>query len=245
MTPAAALVNSAARLYRRSGAFPFRFAQGKLRHDPVVVDILFLNCLSHASQSPIRLLDLGCGQGLLFAVMDASMRQMGGVPCKDGRAGQPAVAYARGYDVAPVNVRWGQSMLANRQQPNFQAQIEVADIRTLELPECDVVVAIDVLHYLSFGEQEKLLLRISEALAPGGRLVLRIGDAEQLRASRISRWVDRVVAKVRGQGWAPLWMRPLLDWQGVLQRLGFAVTQVKTYRSWGSVNVLVVADKCN
>jgi cyclopropane fatty-acyl-phospholipid synthase-like methyltransferase len=154
------------------------------------------------------------------------------------------MAYARGYDAAPASVRWGQSMLANRREANLPAHIEVADVRTLELPACDIIVAIDVLHYMAFAQQEELLARIRAALAPGGRLVLRVGDAAQRRASRVSRWVDRAVARLRGQSGAALWMRPLRDWLSLLQRLGFSVTLVKTYRSWGAVNVLVLADKC-
>jgi len=105
------------------------------------------------------------------------------------------------------------------------------------------VVVIDMLQFLSFAEQEALLRRIAAALAPGGRLVLRVGDASHPGASTISRSVDRLVAWARGQGGQVLRLRPVAEWERLLGELGFATIRAKTYRSWAFVNVLLWGDK--
>jgi SAM-dependent methyltransferase len=239
------LHEAAASLYRGCGQFPFRFARGKLKRDPIMLDLLMLGCLSRKDASAARLLDLGCGQGLLFATLEASAHIAR--DSKFASTSPPAlsIAYAQGFDAAPSNVRWGQSMLARRIQPQLAAEIVAADIRTVDLPVCDIVVAIDVLHYLPYVDQERLLRKIAQALTPGGRLLLRVGDAAHARASRVSGWIDRAMAAARGQGRPALWQRPLPDWKMLLQRSGFAATAVKTYRSWWAVNVLVRGDKLN
>jgi SAM-dependent methyltransferase len=243
MNGAPLLHEAAANLYRNCGQFAFHFAKGKLKYDSIMKDLLALDCLSREDAGPARLLDLGCGQGLLFATLDASARITLESKVAAPRPVVLPIAYAKGFDVAPLNVRWGHLMLANRLQPHLVAEIVMADIRTVHLPACDIVVAIDVMHYLPYADQEKLLGRIAMALAPGGRLVLRVGDAAQSRPSRVSCWIDRSVAGVRGQGWRALWSRPIAEWQRLLRQCGFAATTVKTYRSWWAVNVLVCGDK--
>jgi len=174
MSPAPTLHEAAASLYRSCGQFPFYFAKGKLKYDPIMTDLLVLGCLSRKSASAARLLDLGCGQGLLFAMLDASARIAPESKVAASSPAAPPIAFARGFDAARSNVRWGQSMLANRAQPHLDAEIVVADIRTVDLPVCDIVVAIDVLHYMPYADQESLLRKVAAALALGGRLVLLV-----------------------------------------------------------------------
>jgi SAM-dependent methyltransferase len=226
-------------LYRSSGAFAWRFARGKLNGDPVVLDLLRLDCLRCAADDAIRLVDLGCGQGLLFAALEARLRLGAGTPV----AAAPAIARASGYDGSRANVLRGQSMLAARAGALLPAEIAHADLHSLDIPACEVAVVLDVLHYLALSEQERLLGRIANALVPGGRLVLRVGDASGSGPSRVSRAVDRLLAGVRGQGWARLAVRPIGQWRELLSGQGFAVREIARYRSWSARNVLLVADK--
>ena len=68
--PNAALLDAACEPYRNAGRFAYYFARGKLRADPVYRAILELGLLLGRA----RVLDLGCGQGLLAAWLRAAER---------------------------------------------------------------------------------------------------------------------------------------------------------------------------
>ena len=59
----ASLIGAASAYYRPAGQFAWRFARGKLAGDPAYRALLAQGLLAGRS----RLLDLGCGQGLLAA----------------------------------------------------------------------------------------------------------------------------------------------------------------------------------
>src|SRR5580658_2369657 len=64
----AALLDTACEPYRGAGRFAYHFARRKLRTDPVYRAILELGLLLGRA----RVLDLGCGQGLLAAWLRAA-----------------------------------------------------------------------------------------------------------------------------------------------------------------------------
>ncbi|MRT33000.1 class I SAM-dependent methyltransferase, partial [Xylella fastidiosa subsp. multiplex] len=70
-----------------------------------------------------------------------------------------------------------------------------ADMCAADLPDCDLVVILDVLRYVDHAAQEGVLRRVRDALRRGGspraRLLLRVGDASSRRGFAISQWVDR------------------------------------------------------
>ncbi len=107
---------------------------------------------------------------------------------------------------------------------------------------CDVVVVLDVLHYVDPAAQDDVLTRIRQALRPGGRLLLRVGDPAQRARFWISRWVDRVVTLARGHREPPTAWRSLADWQAALQLLGFVVRTVPMSQGTPFANVLLVCD---
>ena len=61
--PPRELLAAASAYYRPAGAFAWRFARGKLAADPVFPALLAQGLLAGRT----RILDLGCGQGLLAA----------------------------------------------------------------------------------------------------------------------------------------------------------------------------------
>ncbi len=79
-----------------------------------------------------------------------------------------------------------------------EAEFVLGDIARTPFPRPDIVVILDVLHYLPFEEQKDVLHRLHLALQPHGRLLLRIGDADGGFGFRFSNWVDRVVTRCRG-----------------------------------------------
>jgi hypothetical protein len=66
-----ALLNDASQPYRKAGLFAYHFARGKLRGDPMFRAILERGLLQGRGQ----VLDLGCGQALLFAWLLAAERR--------------------------------------------------------------------------------------------------------------------------------------------------------------------------
>lgn len=221
--------------YRSAGRFAWHFARGKLGRDPV-----FRSLLDHGELAGrARVVDIGCGQGLLASLLQAcsDLQHAGRWPAAWAQA-PAATAYTgielMARDVARAEHAVGTLALA----PRFV----VADMREVALPACDLVVILDVLHYVNHAAQAALLERVRDALHPRGRLLLRIGDASRRRGYAISQWVDRIVTRVRGHRVPPTWGRPLADWVTLLQDLGFAVRAVPMSAGTPFANVLLVAD---
>ena len=123
-------------------------------------------------------------------------------------------------------------------QPRFVC----ADMCQAELPTCDVVVILDVLHYVDHAAQAVLLQRVRSALAPQGRLLLRVGDVAHTLGYAISQWVDRSVTRIRGHRVAPTWGRTVVQWSALLTELGFTVQTQPMSRGTPFANVLLVCD---
>ena len=71
MEPAAALCATAARPYLAAGRFPYHYARVKLRFDGVFLTLLRRGLIPEGAS----VVDLGCGQSLLAAVLLAAPRQ--------------------------------------------------------------------------------------------------------------------------------------------------------------------------
>ncbi|MDE2613018.1 MAG: class I SAM-dependent methyltransferase [Burkholderiales bacterium] len=232
-----ALRDAAAAPYRPAGRFAWHFARGKLRHDPV-----FRALLERGTLHGARVVDIGCGQGLLASLLQAcaDIERAGLWPAHWARAPR-ATRYLgielMARDVARADAALGRLALAPR--------VTCADMRCAALPPCDLVVMLDVLHYVDPEAQGALLARVRDALRAGGgsgRLVLRIGDAARRRGYAASQWVDRVVTWSRGHRVAPTFGRPLADWVALLHSLGFAVRTLPMSRGTPFANVLLSAD---
>ena len=222
--------------YRSVGAFTWHFARGKLGHDPA-----FRSLLERGDLPPnARVLDIGCGQGLLaslLATIDRAARQGRWPPSWPAA---PVGARYHGIELMARDVARAESALvALDPAPKFVC----TDMCQAELPPCDVVVILDVLHYVDHAAQDALLVRVRDALSLGGRLLLRVGDAANRRGFAASQWVDRIVTLTRGHRVPPTFGRPLSAWIAQLRRLGFAVEAVPMSQGTPFANVLLVADR--
>jgi len=154
-------------------------------------------------------------------------------------AATPAAARYTGIELMPRDVaRAARSVGHLQPTPEFVC----ADMCQATLAPCDLVVILDVLHYVDVAAQDDVLARVRLALAPGGRLLLRVGDASQRVRFGISRWVDHVVTLVRGHGEPPTYARTLDQWRVALQRLGFTVRAWPMSQGTPFANVLLVCD---
>jgi hypothetical protein len=221
--------------YRAAGRFAWHFARGKLGRDPV-----FRGLLERGALPPrARVVDIGCGQALLASLGATIDRHHAAGRWPRRWPAAPTGLRYTGLDLMPRDVERARRALAGLPSP---PTLQCADMREAVLPACDVVVILDVLHYVDHAAQATVLGRVRDALGPRGRLLLRVGDAASRRGFAISQWVDRSVTRIRGHRVAPTWGRPLREWIALLEGLGFRVEAVPMSRGTPFANVLLVAD---
>lgn len=225
------LAREAAARYGARGRFARHFAAGKLTRDPVFAHLLRQGLLPPGGS----LLDLGCGQAVLGALLAAAReRHARGDWPRDWPAPPNPRSY-RGIDLSARDIERARTALGDR------AQLVAADIREADFGRADAVVILDVLHYIGRAEQDAVLDRVRTALADGGVLLLRVANADGSRAYRCTAAVDRVVMALRGHGWLRLHSRPVGEWLQRLEALGFAVEATPMSAGTPFANVLLVA----
>ena len=227
-------VDAAAAPYRSAGRFAWHFARGKLRWDPIFRQLLAQGLIGPGS----HVLDIGCGQGLLASLLGsaAALAREGRWPA--GWGGAPLEVRVTGIELMPRDVQRARAALG---VPGAQVRFVCGDMRSTSFPSADVVVILDVLHYIDVAEQDAVLARVRESLREGGRLLLRVGDAAQRRGFRASQWVDAIVTFVRGHRVVPVYGRPLTAWIERLAALGFDVKGEPMSQGTPFANVLLVA----
>jgi uncharacterized protein (DUF2062 family) len=199
-------VAEAAGKYLNAGIVAWEFANGKLRYDPVYRDVLRRVPMPDEG----TVLDLGCGRGLMLALLAASL---------NGRvAGAAARVRLHGIEYRPRMVRLARRALGDR------AVVDEADLRSSRLPTCRAALLLDVLHCLTEPQQDALLARLREAVEPGGQLVIREADAGGGWRFRAGEITNRAVAILQGRWRRRFHFRTAQEWVAVLERHGF-VTQ--------------------
>lgn len=230
----AALLDRAALPYRSAGLHPWLFARGKLKGDPVFASLLRLGLIPPHS----RLLDLGCGQGLLAALLCAAATADCGWPA--GWAEPPRGVAVRGIEQMARDVRWANHMAERDSDDVAPTRFEQGDIRTAEFGHADRVVLLDVLHYLAFDEQQRVLARVRDCLTPDGMLLLRVADANAGSGFALGLLVDKLVLAARGSRRLGLYCRPLEEWRELLRKIGFSVQTLPMHSGTPFANLLLV-----
>lgn len=225
------LVDLASQSYRAAGRFAYHFARGKLGFDPMFPGLLERGLIPDNA----RILDLGCGQGLLAAwLLAARQSYAAGVwPAGWAAPGQPADI--RGVDLLGSDIQRAQTALG------APARFEQGDMRQVDFGQADVVVIMDVLHYVDIPAQDEVLRRVRAALPANGLFITRVGDADAGLAFKLSNWVDRTVAFFRGNGLPPTHGRPLREWRQALESLGFHVEAADMNGGLPFANVMLIA----
>ncbi len=229
--PHAGLLDAASEPYRSAGRFAYYFARGKLRADPVYRAILELGLLRGRS----RILDLGCGQGLLAAWLRAAERcyERGSWPW--GWPPAPQTLSTRGIELMARDVERARSALGSA------AEVSQADIRSASFGAADAVVILDVLHYLNPQAQLEVLQRVRAALPARGLLLLRVGDAGGGLRFRYGQWSDKLVMLMRGHSIVTQHCRSTAQWRMLLRECGFDSEAKPMSQGTPFANVLLIA----
>jgi len=225
------LVDAAAAPYRAAGHFAWHFARGKLGGDPVFAGLLERGLIPDGD----RLLDLGCGQGLLASWLLAARAQFAAGQWPAGWPPPPRLERMEGIELMARDVERARAALGSA------ATFTAGDIRFAAFGSASIIVILDVLHYFAPVTQDAVLRRVRDALHPEGTLLLRVGDASGGWGFRWSNWIDHAVMFARGHGYVRLHCRPLAEWTDALAALGFRVEAMPMSEGTGFANVLLVA----
>lgn len=228
-----ALVEAAAAPYRRAGRFAWRFARGKLRGDPIFQALLRQSLIPDQA----RILDLGCGQGLLAAWLSAAGAAYAAHQWPPDWPAPPQPRTIRGLDCCAHAVHCA------HQAYGEHATFEHRDIRTADFGHADVVVILDVLHMISYARQDDVLARARDALRAGNDklLLVRVADGDGGLRLRLGQGLDWLIARLRGHGGGRAYCRPVTQWLEALQHLGFTVDTMPMSAGTPFANVLIVA----
>lgn len=137
-----------------------------LPYDFLRKNILPLDQIDQAISKNAKVVDLGCGQGILASFLAREKtRQVVGVD------------------------------LDTRRIPKSKSEnlkFKSSDIRDFDLKDADAITISDVLHHLNKEDQEKLLVKISKSLRKGGTFIVKEIDTEEMVRSSLSRFWDFV-----------------------------------------------------
>jgi hypothetical protein len=169
--------------------------------DPIYPFLLADESFAHAS----RILDLGCGRGLLAALCEES--------------GVPAGPFDYvGVDRSERYVRVARFVFGG----GPGRAVHSADLRDFDPPESDVAVLLDTLRFLPAPSQDALLRRLGKAMPAGSRVYLREVDRAAPRLRFLATFAGDALAQfLPGRSRHGLHYRRADDLRNALAAAGF------------------------
>lgn len=230
------LLDDASRPFRSGGHFAYHYSRGKLSSDCIFRELLKRGIFP----AEANFLDLGCGQGSLFAWLLAAhhLHQQGNWPSDWAPAPKPLSL--RGFELMQKDVdRAAQAFGADHPV----VKIRQGDMCKVDFGTADVVTILDALHYIDHLRQKDVLKRIYAALPPAGLFLTRVGDAGAGLPYHICNWVDHAVTFVRGHRLPTLYGRKLAEWIDLLKNLGFQVETMPMSEGKPFANIMLICRK--
>jgi uncharacterized protein (DUF2062 family)/2-polyprenyl-3-methyl-5-hydroxy-6-metoxy-1,4-benzoquinol methylase len=229
-----ALVRRAADRYVAASIVAWEFARGKLRADPIYRTVLTGSVLHAAAGRGSTLVDVGCGSGLMLALLAeaAAYWRAGGWP--GDRAAPPVFEQLIGIELRPRVAQLARTALGDR------ATIVEEDARRSAPVRCDAILFFDLLHMLPRPDQERLLRTLGELLTPNGVILVREADAAAGWRFRAVSVGNRFKALAFGHWRQTFHFRTSAEWAALFEHLGFDVSRRDTGDGTPFANVLFV-----
>ncbi len=227
------LLDDASRPFKGGGHFAYHYARGKLSSDCIFRELLRQGIFPAEG----RYLDLGCGQGSLFAWLLAARKLYEQGQWPTDWAPAPKALSLRGVELMQKDVDRA-ALAFGTDHP--VVRIEQGDMNKVDFGQVDVVTILDALHYFSHAGQLDVLTRIRAALPPGGLFLTRVGDASAGLPYHLCNWVDHAVTFIRGHRLPRLYCRPVADWVALLEKLGFTVSTMAMNEGKPFANVMLI-----
>jgi uncharacterized protein (DUF2062 family) len=206
------LVRRASDRYLGGSVTAWEFARGKLRMDPVYRATLSPDILPPGG----TLLDIGCGQGLMLALLVEARRAFIEHRWPASSPEPPRFDRMVGIETRPRPAASAREALAGA------AEVVHADLRTLTLEPARAALLFDVLHLLHSDEQEALLGALAARLDPAGVVLIRETDPAvgwRFTAVRVGNAVKALVFRTgKTQAFNP---RTQTEWRDCFARHGF------------------------
>ncbi|MEO8678353.1 MAG: DUF2062 domain-containing protein [Vicinamibacterales bacterium] len=224
----AALVKRASDRYVSASIVGWEFAHGKLNSDPVYETVLGGELLPSGG----TLVDIGCGQGLMLSLLAEAADAVRLNTWPATRTAPPVFDRLVGVELRRRQARLAEAALGT------SAEILHADAGALPLTQYSAVLLFDVLHMMSAPRQEELLRRLSNALTPGGVMLVREADAAAGWRFTMVRMINFLQAIRVGSWKREVHYRRRHEWLACFERCGLAA-EVCELRGGGTLgNVL-------
>jgi uncharacterized protein (DUF2062 family) len=207
------LADSAADRYVSTSITAWEFARGKLKGDPLYRTVLAGGVLPSGG----TLVDVGCGQGLMLALLaEAAAAQRAGT-WPASWPPSPAFDLLIGIETRPKIAALASRALGNA------ATMVVADARDSMPKASHAVLCFDVLHMIPHADQERLLAGAVASLDPGGVILVREPDAAAGWRFTAVRLGNTLKALVTGNWRQRFAFRTVTDWTTCFEKLGLRV----------------------
>ena len=227
------LVREAGDRYLGSSVTAWEFARAKLQGDPVYRAVLTSGLLPPSG----RLVDLGCGQGLLLALLAQARVSARERPWPEEWSPPPSDLSLVGIELRDRVATFAREALGD------EASIVAGDALQVAVNGANVIVAWDVLHLLDRPSQDALLTRLAAALPAGGRILVREVDAAAGWRFQAVRLGNLLTAFSQGRWRARPAFRSATAWKAVLEKEGLSVHLASMGTGTPFGNVLLVGVK--
>ena len=205
----------------------WEFARGKLRGDPV-----YATLVTDPVPPGRTFVDVGCGQGLALATMIEAARLYASGHWPPDVPAPPLFGTWHGIELRPRVATIARNALGN------DAQIVQATAPEGLPAGISAALLFDVLHLMSYEDQEVLLDAVAARMAAGGVLLVREANADAGKGFDRVRIGNRIKALAVGRYRQRFYFRGIAAWQELFTTRGWHVQITSTSSAAGFANVL-------